>query len=426
MRTSRATRAVLAVATATILAAAGCGSDTTAAERGTEPATPPGQQSTGGIDIASLDTGEHRVEPRDFVGENFAAGEAGPVIEGQRMAEFVVHPHDLDPTLTTGGASTGVSVSTDRILADGAGDLLEPCGMITGFRTSRSTEDESGMLQVAVARFATPEDAAQAARVVHDFERVDRTTPLASDPSIVTGIPPAVPVAVPGAPETLASVRSWDVIGRVTTTTITPQGSFVIHTYASSETGDVAWTTDIAARAARAQATLLDGFPATPVEEIGDLPMDVDRVLARAVGLPEGALPRLSDLAVYGPDGWLHFDSHPARTERIFEVTGTDRIAKAASNVYRTAGPAEAELLRDDFVETIREMHPDLVEDETVPQDIPGTRCWSGDVAQGRASVCLIVHGRYMAELSGLRPVGTRLPRTTRFVRCHSGWPPST
>ncbi|MCR8694372.1 hypothetical protein NWP13_17670 [Rhodococcus pyridinivorans] len=134
----------------------------------------------------------------------------------------------------------------------------------------------------------------------------------------------------------------------------------------------------------------------------------------------------LSDLAVYGPDGWLHFDSHPARTERIFEVTGTDRIAKAASNVYRTAGAAEAELLRDHFVETTREMHPDLVEDETVPQDIPGTRCWSGDVAQGRVSVCLMVYGRYMAEFSGLRPVGTRIPRTTRFVRCHSGWPPST
>ncbi|MGU3583939.1 hypothetical protein ACLBYD_12260 [Rhodococcus sp. C26F] len=130
-----------------------------------------------------MDTGEYRVEPRDFVGENFAAGGAGPVIEGHRMAEFVVHPHDIDPTLTTGGASTGVSVSTDRILADGAGDLLEPFGMITGFRTSRSTEDESGMLQVAVARFPTPDDAAQAAQVVHDFEQVDRTTPLASDPS---------------------------------------------------------------------------------------------------------------------------------------------------------------------------------------------------------------------------------------------------
>jgi len=245
---------------------------------------------------------------------------------------------------------------------------------------------------------------------VHEFEQVDRTTPLASDPTIVTGIAPAVPVAVPGAPETLASVRSWDVTGTVTTSTVTPQGSFVIRTYAHSGTGDVDWTTDTAARAAQAQAPLLDRFPATPAEEIGGLPMDVDRVLVRAVGLPEGVLPRLSGLAVYGPDGWLQLDSHTARTERIFEVTGTDRITKAASNVYRTAGPTEAEILRDDFVETTREMYPDLVEDETVPQNIPGTRCWSGDVAQGRASVCLMVHGRYVAELSGLRPVGNEAP----------------
>lgn len=110
------------------------------------------------------------------------------------------------------------------------------------------------------------------------------------------------------------------------------------------------------------------------------------------------------------PGGRCRRSPHPARTERIFEVTGTDRIAKAASNVYRTAGAAEVELLRDDFVETTREMYPDLVEDETVPQNIPGTRCWSGDVAQGRARVCLMVYGRYMAELSGLRPVGIEAP----------------
>ncbi|WP_277369691.1 hypothetical protein [Rhodococcus rhodochrous] len=146
------------------------------------------------------------------------------------------------------------------------------------------------MLQVAVARFPTPDDAARAARVVHDFEQVDRTTPLASDPS-----------------------------------------------------------------------------------------------------------------------------GHRNRSDRQGRV---ERLPHA--------GAAEAELLRDDFVETTREMYPDLVEDETVPQNISGTRCWSGDVAQGRVSVCLMVYGRYMAEFSGLRPVGTRIPRTTRFVRCHSGWPPST
>ncbi|WP_413768862.1 hypothetical protein [Rhodococcus pyridinivorans] len=291
MRTSRATRAVLAVATATILTVAGCGSDTTVAGNGTEPATSPEQESTEGIDIASLDTGEYRVEPRDFVGENFAAGEAGPVIEGQQMAEFVVH--DIDPTLTTGRAS----------------------------------------------------------------------------------IPPAVPVAVPGAPETPASVRSWDVIGRVTTTTVTPQGNFVIQTYASSETGDAAWTTDIAARGARAQATL------PPV---------------RPCGLRAGRMAA------------LRFTSRTYREDLRGHRNRPDRQGRVERLPH--AGAAEAELLRDDFVETTREMYPDLVEDETVPQNISGTRCWSGDVAQGRASVCLMVYGRYMAEFSGLRPVGNEDP----------------
>ncbi|MCK0093920.1 hypothetical protein MWU77_24455, partial [Rhodococcus sp. F64268] len=48
----------------------------------------------------------------------------------------------------------------------------------------------------------------------------------------------------------------------------------------------------------------------------------------------------------------------------------------------------------------------DLIEDASAPQNVPGTTCWTGDVATGRMSVCLMVYGRYMAELSGHRPVG--------------------
>jgi hypothetical protein len=204
MRTSRATRAVLAVA--------GCGSDTTVAASGTEPATSPGQYRCLGL---------HRQDP------------------GGRCRR------------------------SPRTLRDDHG-IPDP----------RSTEDESGMLQVAVARFPTPDDAARAARVVHDFEQVHRTTPLASDPSG--------------------------------------------HRNRSDRQG-------------------------------------------RVERLPHGPAPqRRSSCGT----------TSSRRPGRCIRTSSRTRR-------FRRTSPA---------------------------------RCWSGDVAQGRASVCLMVYGRYMAELSGLRPVGNEDP----------------
>lgn len=405
MRTSRTTRAVLAVATATTLAVAGCSS-----EAATDPTTESAQE-TSDFDISSLDTGGYRVEPRDLVAENFQAGEAGRVIEGQRMAEFVIHPHHIDPTLTVGGGpNTRVSVEPRRLLTSNASELLDPTSVISGFTTYRHNADESRTMVVGVARFTTDEVAAEVVRILHEDQQVDRQEPLESDPSIVLGIPPAVPVTLPGIPTALASTRTWEDLGHVTTTALVPRGGFVVTVFAGDDSGDVEWTHDVVERAARAQLELLEQFPATPAEELAALPMDRDRVMVRAVGFVEGENRGLSDMAVYGPHGWLHFDTSPAHTEKLFEVTGTDRVAKVNSVVYRTAGPSEAEFFRDEFAAGTVAAHPELVEDEAVPQNIPGTRCWSGDIATGRAQRCLMVYGRYVAELSGVRPVGNAAP----------------
>ncbi len=69
----------------------------------------------------------------------------------------------------------------------------------------------------------------------------------------------------------------------------------------------------------------------------------------------------------------------------VFEQTGTDRVAKVNSVVYRTAGPDEAEVLKDAFAAHTAEAYPDLVEDPSLTQGLPNTTCWSGDVAEGRA-----------------------------------------
>ncbi len=80
-------------------------------------------------------------------------------------------------------------------------------------------------------------------------------------------------------------------------------------------------------------------FPYTPTPEIPKLVIDMDKVLARAVGYTDDETARNSELAVYGPLGWLHFDSDPEKTAELFEETGTDRVAMANTTVYRTASP---------------------------------------------------------------------------------------
>ncbi|MCK0093762.1 hypothetical protein MWU77_23620, partial [Rhodococcus sp. F64268] len=95
MRTTCTTRAVLAVAAAVIVTVAGCSTeiDGTALVENTSAVTP--------VDLESLDTGEYRTEPRDYAAEGLLAGDYGPAVEGQRLAEYVIHPHAIDPALTT-------------------------------------------------------------------------------------------------------------------------------------------------------------------------------------------------------------------------------------------------------------------------------------------------------------------------------------
>ena len=403
MRISRTRRVVAVVAAASTVAVAGCSNDTGSAVTAEASTTIATATAVGdGINLASLDTGEYNTEPRDFIEEGRLAEDFGPAVEGQRLAEFVVHPHTIDPTLTTGDPKNGVLVGGfGPIFADDEKDIVEPFSMIHSFNSFSGTADETRDFGVSVWRFPTADDATGAAQALHQY---------AIDPTREGLAGPETPTTLPQLSDTLASTYTWPETGTTAVSTLTPRGMFVIYTYTSDRSGESVWATDTAARAVQQQIELLDRFPATPTDEIGTLPVDVDKVLARAVGFLDNEYARNSDTAIYGPDGWLHFDSHPAVTEELFERTGTDRIAKANSNVYRTASATDADDLKAAFIEMNGDNYPDLVPDTTLAQDLPGTTCWSGDSAQGRIGVCLMTYGRYMAEVTGSRAIANTDP----------------
>ncbi len=279
--------------------------------------------------------------------------------------------------------------------------MAKSFGVITGFGSFSSTPDDSRQLGVAVWRFPDADSAAQAAAALHDNALAPDDVGLASGPQ--------TPTSIPQLPDTLATTYHWDGIDTASMSTFTARGPHVVYTYTSADDNDVEWNSDTTTRAVEAQLPLIEQFPFSPTDEIESLPVDLDKVLARAVGFTENEYARNSDTAVYGPLGWLHFDSHPADTAELFEATGTDRIALANSTVYRTSGPESARELRDAFLEQTLETYPDLV-DEPAPQDIPDTVCRAGDTAQGRLMDCMMTYGPYVAQIVGHRSVGNTDP----------------
>ncbi|MEV1134037.1 hypothetical protein ACIBED_08800 [Rhodococcus coprophilus] len=401
MPISRTPRAVLALAAVATVTVAGCTSGTDADSQIDNSATST-ETAGGALDLNSLDTGDYNTEPRDFVAEGQFAGDFGPAVEGQRLAEFVVHPHDVDPTLVAGGVRNGVSVGgVGSFLQAGADDTIVQYGLISGFHSFRDNPEQTRELGIAVWRFPSEADAAGAAEALY----LNALDP--EDSAFSSG--PQTPLTLDGLPGTYATTHLWET-GTEDVGTFTPQGMFVISTYARDADADTAWLTSTTETAVQQQMALLDRFPPTPTEEIERLPVDVDKVLARSVGFVESENSRNSDSAVYGPDGFLHFTIDPVATQKIFDTAGVDRVAVHNSNVYRAGSNAAAEELRDGIAEIFLGEYPDLIEDTSITQELPGTTCWSGDTTQGRVAFCLMVHDRYMAELSGHRPIGNTDP----------------
>ncbi|APE09161.1 hypothetical protein BO226_07975 [Rhodococcus sp. 2G] len=400
MHIPRTGRLALALAAVTVVTVAGCASDSDATVVDETTTT---EQTSAGVDLDSLDTGDYNTQPRDFVALGMAAEDFGPAVEGQRLAEFVIHPHTIDPALTVGGSTNGMFLGgTGNIFSGSENEILKEFSIINAFTSFRSTDDDSREFGVSVWRFPTPEDAAGAAQALYEYKLAPADGPFATGPE--------TPISLPALPDTLATTYSWPELATTSLSTLTTRGMFVVYTYSGDDSDGIEWITDTATRGVQQQIELLDRFPATPTDEIASLPIDLDKVMARAVGFVDSEYSRNSDMAVYGPDGWLHYDSAPADTEVVFEQTGTDRVAKVNSVVYRTAGPDEAEVLKDAFAAHTAETYPDLVEDPSLTQSLPNTTCWSGDVAEGRAAACLMTYGRYMAELSGFRSIGNENP----------------
>lgn len=198
MHIPRTGRLALALAAVTVVTVAGCSSDSDATvvdETTTE-------QTSAGVDLDSLDTGDYNTQPRDFVALGMAAEDFGPAVEGQRLAEFVVHPHTVDPALSVGGSTNGVFLGgTGNIFSGSENEILKEFSIINAFTSFRSTDDDSREFGVSVWRFPTTEDASGAAQALYEYKLAPADGPFATGPE--------TPISLPELPDTLATTHSW-------------------------------------------------------------------------------------------------------------------------------------------------------------------------------------------------------------------------
>ncbi|MGE0220127.1 DUF7373 family lipoprotein [Mycolicibacterium sp.] len=315
---------------------------------------------------------------------------SGARVEGQRLADFVVGPWEIDPTLIgvfdTSAAVIDGPATLEVEFPPELAEVAEQHSAIDGFSSARWSDQLE--LQNTVLRFADPGVAAAAATDLADA-LAGRQVPGGA----------VVPAPIPGHPQTRAysnPVVEEDT-GRTVTfvRAITAHGPYVLSQRAMAADG-VATAATLVAGTLDRQAGLIDQFVPTPPPLLDGIPADPTGLLARTVARPtvDPELP-----GSYGPHGALHFQVDPVRAAPVFADAGVSTWARSLTGVYETRDPQAAQRVADVLVDG----HVAVGEPSAPVAALPGSRCASLEFpTTGEwGSYCAAATGRYAVEADG-------------------------
>ena len=338
------------------------------------------------LDFSRLDPGRFPTEPREPLG---VTGDplAGVIVEAQRMADHVIGPWEVDPALTGWFAVGAMAMPTAEALAlIGPMDIAAAAGkhnMINAFASARTEENRRILLNV-VLRFADEGTAKAAATDMGETAMAQRGADG-----------PAQKLEIPGHPDAQANTYTTDDRGAGKWTAVrsfTAHGSYVLMQLAQSTDG-VNAAKDLVVKTIDLQGPEIDDFRATDPSEFADISLDPSGLLERT--LPqEGQDPSFAKNATYEQRGALHFQSDPARSAKLFDETGVELVAMAATNIYETGDVDGAKGIVDGFY---AEVQPTAQPANPVA-NMPDSKCLGlGD----GGFYCLAVADRYALEVSG-------------------------
>jgi hypothetical protein len=349
------------------------------------PVTAAGGPPPGTVDIALLDVGNYPTRPSAPLG-TAGTPEIGAIVEGQRMANYVTGPWEVDPTLIGHYADSAVVLKNagalDFILPDALAAVGFRHNFVTGFYTSRDATDGK-MLRNAVLRFPDPPAAAAAAT---EFGAAAATE------AVLT--PPVTPAPIPGHPEAASFSHALERDQDVSLTVVRAfmaRGPYVLVQTAEATDGSEA--AGLIAKTLDLQGPLIDRFKPTDPAKLAELPIDPTGLLARTlpINIDDASV---TQRTVYEPRGALQLQTDPVRSAALFDKTGMIRQANATTTVYEARDAQGAQGIADGF---FSEVSATGTPANPVKQ-LPDSRCL--DVSKGPAAnfYCLATADRYAIE----------------------------
>ena len=349
------------------------------------------------VDIALLDVGNYPTKPTPL--GTAGTPEIGAIVEGQRMANFVIGPWEADPSLIGSYVDSALvlknATALNFVLPDPLAGVAARHNFVTGFSTAR---DGTGkVLRNAVLRFPDPPAATAAAKEFGEAAAVEAVL-----------VPPVQPAPIPGHPD----ATSFSHVSGETTVVraFTARGPYVLVQTAEAAAGlDTA--TGLIARTLDQQGLLIDQFTPTDPAKLADLPIDPTGLLARTLPVSVNVA-SVNQRAVYEPRGSLQFQTDPTRSAALFDKTGMIRQANAATAVYETRDAQGAQDLVDGFFAEVSATGKPV----DPVENLPGSRCL--DLSTGRAAnfYCLTTADRFAVEAQSAQLRDARQKTAAQYV----------
>ena len=381
---------------AALIAVAGCTTDGT--PRSTQAAAV-SSAAEPSVDLAALDTGAYPTAPRPEFGK--ATTDNILQVEGQRMAQFIVVPFEIDADLTKSGLPTMVITGKSNlplVFSPEVANVPANEKMLGGYVSTAATPDESlragqrRSLNNLVVRYLTAADATAAAQQMADAAAKSAGTR---------------PSTLPGLPDTMV-VRGTSG-GNRQIMAFTPHQTYVLYQWYETTPAQQDRLEPTIGKALELQTPLIDQFPATPtkaeaaargVSDSSAPQIDQDHVLIYALPYSDEELkdakanvPGGSVRAVYGPRGMAHTSTDPVTDYNVLTETGSTANAVERSTVYRAETAEGGQKIVDAFLASNRNQGWSDIDS---PAGLPVANCQS----KTQFFWCIVRDGRYVASVS--------------------------
>lgn len=347
------------------------------------------------VDLTTLDVGNLPTEPASY--DKVTSIEQAKAVEGMRLANHVPLPEEIIPEVKY--SAQGVSVAVRNFIdlssvvirahsnaETGALKAAAP-GFVVGFVSSGKSDPLPTLsyeFQNIVMLF---EDDSSAAAAAQAMGRLDFEANPGNERVELAKYPAAV---VHADPDPKGLIRSWYATGK-----------FVIFTYIFDNVMAEVKSRDLGKLTARVERSLevippaLTSFQATPRDQLMNLTVDPDGMLARAVPTTADSS-QVGIPGAYDRHGGLHI-AQGTEMAGFFDRTGVDRVAWKGAFLYRAEDAAgAAEIVRDQSSTTR------LMRRADSPANLPNAQCrkYTGPPTGTIPFYCYVSHGRYAAAVA--------------------------